>query len=48
MYVSLIEKNNEKANNYLKEYQKINKKQYTKNQLEEAEKLFKEIDKRKK
>ena len=46
MYACLIEKNKENAQKYFKQYQTINKKHYTKSQLEDAEKLFNEINKR--
>ena len=47
MYASLVENNKENAEKYLKQYQKINKKHFTNYQLEDAKKLFEEIDKRK-
>lgn len=47
LYATLIEKNEENSKKYLNQFQQLNKKKYDKYQIEEAEKLINDVNKRK-
>lgn len=47
LYATLIEKNEDNSKKYLNQFQQLNKKKYDKYQIEEAEKLINDVNKRK-